>query len=54
MNDEEKKYIRKIEKMRPGLEVFTRMVQILKIEQDKINKVSAVIDSYLLKTYRTI
>jgi hypothetical protein len=49
MNDEDRKYLAHTEKARPGLEVFSRMVQILASEQKKINELFAAVDNTLLK-----
>lgn len=52
MNDEDKKYLKKVEKLRPDLEVFRHMVQILQNEHTEINRLFAAIDSNLLENYK--
>jgi hypothetical protein len=54
MNDEARKYLRALEKMQPNLEVFAKMVQILKDEQKQTDKLFAIADHYLLETYKTL
>lgn len=44
MSEEDRKYLRSVGKMRPSLEVFKKMVQILANVQEKTNQ--------LLKTSR--
>jgi len=38
MNEEDRKYLRSVKKLRPSLEVFKRMVQILKGVQQKTDQ----------------
>ena len=38
MSDEDRKYLRSIKKMRPSLEVFKKMVEILKNVQEQTNQ----------------
>jgi hypothetical protein len=38
MNDEDRKYLRYVKRLRPSLEVFERMVQILKNIQEQTNQ----------------
>jgi hypothetical protein len=54
MNDEDRKYLEKTEKVRPSFEIFNRMVQMLKVEQEEINRLLTVADAHLLKTYKTL
>jgi len=54
MNDEDRKYLKLEEKMRPGIEVFERMVLILKSEHEEINKLLTTLNNTLLETYKTI
>jgi hypothetical protein len=54
MNDEDRKYLRSIEKMWPSLEIFSKMVGILKNEQKQTDQLLAVADNNLLETYKTL
>lgn len=38
MNEEDRKYLRSAKKMRPSLEVFKKMVEILKNVQEQTNQ----------------
>jgi hypothetical protein len=49
MNNEDKKYLKTAEKTRPSLEVFSGMVQILKNEQEKVNKLLDLVNNTLLE-----
>jgi hypothetical protein len=54
MNDEDRKYLRETEKMRPGIEIFNNMVRILKNEQEEVARLLSIIDNNLLETYSTV
>jgi|WetSurMetagenome_2_1015567.scaffolds.fasta_scaffold1442732_2 hypothetical protein len=54
MNDEDRKYLERTEKVRPSSEIFNKMVQILKVEQEEIERLLTVADTHLLKTYKTL
>lgn len=54
MNNEDKKYLRATEKTRPSLEVFSKMVEILKAEDEKICQLYTDIDNYLLNNFKII
>jgi hypothetical protein len=54
MNDEDRKYLRLAEKMRPGIEIFEKMVQILKSEHKEINILLATLNNTLLETHKTL
>jgi hypothetical protein len=54
MNNEDKKYLKSAEKMRPSLEVFNRMVQILTQTQEKANQLLNIANISLLETSKTI
>lgn len=50
MNDEDRKYIRETEKMRPSFEIFKKMVQILNSEQEEANKLLNALGTSLLES----
>lgn len=50
MSEEDKKYLRWTKKMRPSLEVFEKMVQILTEMQEKTDQ---LLNIFLTKTYKT-
>lgn len=54
MNDEDRKYLRFLEKKRPSLEVFERMVQILTNTQRETEQLYITLNTSLLKTFKTI
>lgn len=54
MNEEDKKYLRSAEKMRPSFEVFERMVQILTSTQEKTNQLLTIANTSLLETSKAI
>jgi hypothetical protein len=54
MNNEDRKYLRAIEKMSPGIETFEQMVRILKNEQEEVNRLLTVVDRNLLENYTTL
>jgi hypothetical protein len=54
MDNEDRKYLRAIEKARPGIEVFARMVQILKNEQRKVNELLTLVDTTLLESCKAV
>jgi hypothetical protein len=54
MNDEDRKYLREAERMRPSFEVFSKMVRILVDEKDEIDQLMLRLDTSLLQTYKTI
>jgi len=54
MNDETRKYLRELVKTRPSFEVFSEMTQVLKNEQKEIDQLFIALDTYLLKTFKTI
>jgi hypothetical protein len=54
MNDEDRKYLEHTEKIRPSFEIFNRMVQMLKVEKEEIDRLLAIANTYLLKTLKTI
>lgn len=54
MNDEDRKYLRFLEKKRPSLEVFERMVQILTNTQRETEQLFIALNTSLLKTFKTI
>jgi hypothetical protein len=53
MNDEDRKYLRATEKMRPGLEIFNEMVKILINEQKEVTQLLTLADTSLLETFKT-
>lgn len=54
MNDEDRKYLKSVEKKRPSLEVFKRMVSILAQTQGKTDQLLTIADTSLLETFKTI
>jgi hypothetical protein len=54
MNDEDRKYLERAEKARPSFEIFSKMVQMLKVEREEIDRLLTVADTHLLKTFKTI
>lgn len=54
MNDEDKRYLRSARKIRPGFEVFNRMVQILSSVEKKTELLVDNANKFLLKTSKTI
>lgn len=53
MNDEDRKYLRSEKKMRPRIEVFERMVQILAGVQKKSDQLLQTINKSLLETFKS-
>jgi hypothetical protein len=54
MNDEDRKYLRTLDRMRPSLEVFSRMVKILENEQKQTDQLLLAADTSLLETYESL
>jgi len=54
MNNEDRKYLRYAQRLRPSLEVFGKMAKILTVELEQINRLLVVADTSLLKTFKTI
>jgi len=54
MNDEDRKYLISVEKMRPSFEVFERMVQILTSEQEETDRLLYALNTSLLETSKPI
>jgi hypothetical protein len=54
MNDEDRKYLRDVARMRPSFEIFNKMVKILADEKEEINSLMLKLDTSLLQTYKTI
>lgn len=53
MNDEDRKYLRSEKKMRPGIKVFERMIQILADVQKKSDQLLNTINKSLLETFKS-
>jgi hypothetical protein len=54
MSDEDIKYLRSAERMRPSFEVFKRMVKILTGVQEKTDRLLNTINTSLLESFKTI
>jgi hypothetical protein len=53
MNNEDRKYLRSILKTRPSFEAFNKLVEILKVEQEKVDQLFTATDTFLLDSYKT-
>lgn len=49
MNDADKKYLKDVEKLQPSLEIFNKMVQILKSMEEETNQLLNTANNYLLE-----
>jgi hypothetical protein len=54
MNDEDRKYLKAAERMRPSFEIFNRMVKILVNEKEEVDQLMTKANVSLLETYKTI
>lgn len=54
MNDEEKKYLTKTQKMRPSFEVFEKLTDILKNTHKSTDQLRSKLDNSLLQTFKTL
>jgi hypothetical protein len=54
MNDEDRKYLREAERMRPSFEIFNKMVRILADEKEEVDQLMLKLNTSLLETYKTI
>lgn len=53
MNNEDRKYLRSTERMRPSFRIFERMVKILESVQAKANQLLTAADKSLLETFKS-
>ncbi|MDZ4227905.1 MAG: hypothetical protein U1E54_01535 [Candidatus Levybacteria bacterium] len=54
MNDEDRKYLKSVERVSPNFEIFNKMVQILTNVRKETDQLRTVLDTTLLETSRTI
>ncbi len=54
MNDEDRKYLQSVRKMRPSLEIFSGMVRILENTHKHTDQLLNNLNKSLLETFKTI
>lgn len=52
MSDEDRRYLRFLNRRRPGLEVFVQMVEMLTNTQKRTDQILVRTKEFLLKTYK--